>query len=71
MTDEEYKEYEDLERKLFKKGGGSIQYEWPIPENCDPDLKEYLRLNRKYNCEILYYKFEHGLITVRDLIENG
>lgn len=71
MTDEEYEEYKELESKLYKKGGGSIQYKWPIPENCDPDLKEYLRLYSKYGREILYYKEDHGLLTVRDLIDNG
>jgi len=71
MTDEKYKEYKDLERKLYKKGGGCIQYEWPIPENCDPDIKEYLRQGKVYGRNILRYELDHKLITVQDLIDNG
>lgn len=71
MTDNKYEEYKELESKLYKKGGGSIQYEWPIPENCDPDLKEYLRLGRVYGRNITKYELEHKIITVQDLIDNG
>ena len=71
MTHNEYKEYKELEEKLYKKGGGSIQYKWPVPENSDPDLKEYLRLKRVYGRNILKYEMEHKILTVQDLIDNG
>jgi len=68
MTDEEYKEYEDLYNYLYETNAEGIRtYKGPPLKSKDPKLLRYLELEGN----ALRYRWEHNMLTVRDLIENG